>query len=948
MKESKVTVIIAAYNAEQYLKETLESIVNQTLDDYEIIVVNDGSVDGTGDILREYEEKHEFFHVIDKENGGPSSARNAALEKAGGRYVYFMDADDLAELDALENMYDRAEEEKADLVIAKYNIFNQYGSIAVHDLDQLVRLDEIPRYDERVLWTFSLWNKLFKKSVIDAYELRFPPVSYSEDGVFTMRYVYRCGRMTGLDRVILHYRRMTDGNTNAITASVSEAKIRDYIEAHRLILDEAYRSILADYPEYQTIPEAKKDNMEIHRYLQTISRKEFRILLNHFYGKFWQLSKREVHLLVSEMNTKLKELDLRDISTLEDMHPEYSFAHLYEEAKDVVDHALCCFVLYGDESCKEQFLKVLGSVTVQNLIAIQIYVPAHMESCIREAGIWQENIRTIEADSENALYFYALKNTCARYITFGNCKISYASNAFKYAIKRFIKSEADFIIELIYHRNYGDLQAVLLNNLALNSQKGGYEWNEFMSMDHTLANKFFRVDFLRALDLEKESPLVEKLPLIYRNSYYAFLNDGIIFYEDSEESFIDFVATDESRPFIEEYLRDKDVDLDSPEIVSDPGEVLPKLMMFPAKKWRQILFRKIVSLLRRKKVKDQVLFFTIRKNGELEGNAKALYPYVKGKKIIRAKLLPHNVFQELRMYDAMITSKVIVTDDYNRYLRYFPLRREQRVIQLWHACGAFKKFGRRGTNLSAYTDSATHAQYNIVSVSGSYIRSIYADAFNIDPNKVKALGCPRTDEFFDEERVRAKKEAVYAAHPELKDKYIMIYAPTFRDVNNNRQEFHPELDFDRLSEELQEDQMFVICPHPIMQNKIVEKKYKNICVIRDFSTNDLMLISDLLVTDYSSVIFEYALLNKPIAFFCYDLSTYDRGFYLNYPDDLPGDIYEDQEALTEYLIHRERHVITDRYRTFTERYMSACDGHSCERIAGLINDYMEKGESGNE
>ena len=129
-----------------------------------------------------------------------------------------------------------------------------------------------------------------------------------------------------------------------------------------------------------------------------------------------------------------------------------------------------------------------------------------------------------------------------------------------------------------------------------------------------------------------------------------------------------------------------------------------------------------------------------------------------------------------------------------------------------------------------------------------------------------------------------------------------------------------------------------------MQNAIVEKKYENIRVVRDFSTNDMMFVSDLLVTDYSSVIFEYALLQKPIAFFCYDLSTYNRGFYLNYPEDLPGDVYETQDALTEYLVNRDRHELTEKYKTFVERYMSACDGHSCERIAGLINAYMEEDE----
>ena len=88
----KVSVIIAAYNAEKYLVDTLESIVNQTIDSYEIIVVNDGSTDSTLDILQTYQEEYSHLHVITKENEGPSAARNKALEQATGEFVYLLNS----------------------------------------------------------------------------------------------------------------------------------------------------------------------------------------------------------------------------------------------------------------------------------------------------------------------------------------------------------------------------------------------------------------------------------------------------------------------------------------------------------------------------------------------------------------------------------------------------------------------------------------------------------------------------------------------------------------------------------------------------------------------------------------------------------------------------------------------------------------------------------------
>lgn len=940
----KVSVIVAAYNAEKYVTETLESIANQSIDDYEIIVVNDGSTDRTIDILRDYESRYANMTVIDKENGGPSSARNCGLDIAKGDYVYFFDADDVLEIDALEKLYDRAKEKRADLVIAKYDIFNRFKTFPVNGINDLVKMDKIGKYEPQILWTFSLCNKLFRRSIIEKYDLRLPPISYSEDGAFLMRYVYRTSRITGLDKVIFHYRRMYDGEAESITASISPWKIRDYIEAHRLITETAEESILIDFPQYATIEEVKENNDDIHKYLNEINRKELQILLDQFYAKFWTLSKDTIRHLVDEMNHKLSTLDMRDISLLRDSHPEFCLDHLGVSDEEVLENAWFTIALYGEKDQKEEFLQVVQSLTLQNLIGIRILMPKEWKKAVEAAGYLQTNMFFLDTTTRDDLYYRALREARTPYITFADAKVSYANNAFKYVIKNFIKSPADFSVELIYHRNFGDMQAVLFSTIALNSVKTGYEINPYLGMDYTLTNKFFRTDFLKRQNLDETKSLLSHLPALYTRGYFAFMNDGIVFYEDLEETYVDYVGTPETIPMMKDYLVDRKADLNSPELVPDLNEVMPKMLRFPSENIGKILFRKIVSFLRRYPVKNQVLFFTIRKDGELEGNAKALYPYVKGKKVICARRLPHNPITKLYMYYKNITSRVIVTDDYDRYLRHFQLRQSQRVVQLWHACGAFKKFGQRGTNMSIAADHAYHAQYNMVSVSSDKIRGIYADAFDIDIHKVKALGTPRTDVFYDEKQLELTREKVYQAYPEFRNRYIIIYAPTFRDIGDDRTQFRPDLDFDRLSKELLPEQMFLVCPHPIMKNKIVEKEYDNIKVVRDFSTNDMMLISDMLITDYSSVIFEYALLRKPIAFYCYDLLNYNRGFYLNYPDDLPGDVYENQTELTAYLRSDNKDELTEKYDKFIENYMSACDGHSCERIAEMINSYMEEAQ----
>lgn len=942
----KVSVIVAAYNAEKYAEETLETLVKQTIDDYEVIVVNDGSTDGTLDILRSYEADYPFLRVIDKENGGPSSARNAGLDVAKGDYVFFFDADDLLEPDALECLYERAVKKRADIVIAKYDIFNQYQTIPVNGINDLVIQDKIDRYEPMILWTFSLCNKLFKRSLIENNALRLPPISYSEDGAFLMQLVYRAYRITGLDMVIFHYRRMLEGEADSITSTISIPKIRDYIEAHRIILEAAEKSVLIDYPQYKTIVEVKKANEDIHKYFSEIIRKELQILIDQFYSKYWSLDQETIDLLCDEIRYRISMLDMRERSVLQDSHPEISVNAIASTDEDVLQNGFFAVALYGDRAEEEDFINVLQSLTLQNLVGMEIYLPESMRDVVAAAELMQNNMIFKNVDSEETLFRAALNETTMPYITFANVKFAYANNAFKYAYKHFIKSPAEFIAELVFHRNYGSMQAVLLSQVALDSVKTGYEYNDCLKMDYLLANKFFRVSFLKNTDLNTESTILEQLPKLYQQAYFVFMNDGTVFFEDEEDKYYDFVVTEDSKAFIDSYFELSSDDLSEEQLCTELTEIMPKLMQFSDKNVFKVLFKKIVSLMRRRPVKDQVLFFSIRKNNQLEGNAKALYPYIHGKKVVCAKMLPHGPLKKLRMYDKMIRSKVIITDDYNRYLRHFQLRRSQRVVQLWHACGAFKKFGQRGTNLSVFTDNATHAQYNLVTVSSEWIRPIYADAFGIDVHKVRALGCPRTDTFFDRDYIENTKQKVYQGHLELKGKNVIVYAPTFRDLRGDRTTFEPELDFEMLSQQLREDQMFVICPHPVMKNSIVDKKYRNIEVIRDFSTNDLMLVSDMLITDYSSVIFEYALLRKPIGFFCYDLANYNRGFYLQYPDDLPGEVYYDQNELVSFIQNPDRYFDEEKYDKFLNKYMSACDGHSCERIADIVNRFMEESNEG--
>ncbi len=939
--ELKISVIMPAYNAEQYIIESLESVTNQSLSEkeYEIIVINDGSTDGTQDILDEYSRKHDNIIVLYKENGGPSSARNLGLNIARGEYIFFLDADDILEGFALEELYDTMVQKQADLVIARYDIFDEQKKTEVHRIDELVQREKIDKFDPDIISTFVLWNKLFKRSIIREHHIQFVPISYSEDGVFLYDYLYWCENITGLDRLIIHYRKYKEAEFGSITAGISESKVTDYVTAHHLILESAKKSLMTRYDQYRSFEELIDDHIESRTYINEIFKKESRILLKNFYPRFWKLKKESIESIVAEIHKCVGMIDLSSLADLEKDFSLYSLNHLDTHKDSVLKKAIFCAVLYGDMESEELFRNCLKSLLDQDCIFFKIYVPESMLPTIREYGLEQDNIVYIACESPGDFYQRAVSLTDTEYTCICNPYFSYRYNTFSYIAKQLGAKYVDFIAMVVYHNQYEMIQPITYSKAVCESFAGGYRYSDVVSTDLIFGNKFFRTDFLKSEWPYFDDDTEAFISRLYKRGACRYLYGEKILFRGDEESYKDLIRNNSSEKYLAEYERGIESLCDN-RLLPDSGNLAGKMLPFKNDKPLDLALKKCLEENKGKKIENRVLFVSIRSDDTLTGNALSLYQKVKGcKKQYICRKLPHDIDTALEITELIMTSRIIVTDDYLKYVRYIPLRPQQRLIQIWHACGAFKQFGCRGTNLTRKTDAATHAQYNLVCVSGQALRSIYADAFDVDVNKVYALGTPRTDVFYDESIKRNIRDQIYRDHPELSGKHVILYAPTFRDVGKDRTQFRPDLDFDSLSESLQEDQVMVICPHPLMENSILDKSYDNIFVYRDYPTNDYMMVSDLLITDYSSVIFEYALLNKPMVFFCYDINIYNRGFYLRYPEDLPGPVITNQKELSEYLGSLKDYSVSDQFQNFLDKYMSSCDGHSSERIAGLIMDY---------
>lgn len=290
----------------------------------------------------------------------------------------------------------------------------------------------------------------------------------------------------------------------------------------------------------------------------------------------------------------------------------------------------------------------------------------------------------------------------------------------------------------------------------------------------------------------------------------------------------------------------------------------------------------------------------------------------------------------------LATSRVFIVDDY-----FFPIyvvkpRPGTTIIQTWHACGAFKKVGYSVLDKTFGVDEALarrvriHSNYDICLVASQAAAPHYAEAFRQPLERfVSRLGIPRTDVFFGEERLAQTREAVRRRYALPEGRSVLLYAPTFRGDSVTDARATDDLDLNMLRETLGDDHVLLIRLHPFIRSRTVigpELAGFAIDVSDHPDINELMLVSDVLVTDYSSAIYEFALLGRPMVFFAPDYEAYERerGFYFDYRTGVPGPIFETTADLAAHL--RAGTFDIERVERFRDASFDVADGGSATRV----------------
>ena len=352
------------------------------------------------------------------------------------------------------------------------------------------------------------------------------------------------------------------------------------------------------------------------------------------------------------------------------------------------------------------------------------------------------------------------------------------------------------------------------------------------------------------------------------------------------------------------------------------------------------IYGTLFKLFKFTKIKDNKVSFIIDSGESFKGNL----DYIKKEFEKRGDFEFHFFYKDKLSFSSfknLASSKYIFLNDNFFPLAFMNFNEENVIVQLWHAPGASKKFGGSVDIESRPMLTKISENTDYLIITSDKIKDYYSEAFQMPKEKIKALGLPRLDYYFENHDLNQLKSEFCKKYNAPNDKKIILYAPTFREEEKYNNVFN-FLDLVKFNESLGEEFVLALRLHPKINkfySEAISANAQYIDVSDYENEQELMLISDILITDYSSIMIEFCVLDKPTVFFTYDLDNYlacERGFYYDFKKTVPGPIVYTTDELIDVI--KNDKFDKSKISQFISTQFDVIDGEASKRIL----DYLLK------
>ena len=375
---------------------------------------------------------------------------------------------------------------------------------------------------------------------------------------------------------------------------------------------------------------------------------------------------------------------------------------------------------------------------------------------------------------------------------------------------------------------------------------------------------------------------------------------------------------------------------------------LKKFRLNTVKKTINLYYQIMTRIIPKKK--NKILIMSETKN-ILWGNLKAIHERIyelgldKKYKIdtnFRVSVGNNNsILEWIKVTTKIAKSDYIFVDDYVPIFGFLKLDKRVKLVQAWHAGAGFKavgycRFGKKG---SPHPTESCHKKYNVALAPSKSTIPVFEEVFGVKKEYIYPTGMPRLDGYMNDNKISSFKKEFYDKYPKLKDKKIILFAPTYRGVGQKTAYYdYSKVDFKRLYDFCKDEYVILVKMHPFIKEHPNISEYSD--RIMDFSEypfiNDLYYVTDILITDYSSAYYEFSLFKKPIIFFTYDRVLYEitRGVYQYIKDSAPGKVVDSFDELMQALENKDYDL--EKTVKFADESFDEHKGYAADRLLDIV------------
>ncbi len=302
---------------------------------------------------------------------------------------------------------------------------------------------------------------------------------------------------------------------------------------------------------------------------------------------------------------------------------------------------------------------------------------------------------------------------------------------------------------------------------------------------------------------------------------------------------------------------------------------------------------------------------------------------------------PKHITQFITSIYHLATSSHIMLDNYYGFLAAVDFKQGVKCVQLWHAAGAIKKFGledltnRTRSKRAINRFKAVYKRFDHVVVGSDEMVEIFMRSFGLQKDRFLCTGIPRTDFFYDKLQMGHAVHVLREQFPMIQSKKVLLYAPTYRDGALRSTEI--PLDLDKMYQQLKLEYVLLLRLHPAVSRKF-ENKYPDFMynVSGYPNMNPLLVRADILITDYSSIPFEFSLLNKPMIFYAYDYKEYGlkRGLWEDYAAQVPGMVVMSTDELIDTI--QKQNFRMERVQAFARKWNQYSNGQASQNLIQIL------------